>query len=159
MAFTPDTWLDRQSQFPNRRRLTAVSGQQDVYDISREEGTISVTGSPLNATALNALEQKIYDMNNTLFGSEVGTAQNPIVLLASDWNSSTHLITVSVTGVTTLSHQDILPMPATSQANIENNLALQAANIMDAGQTSGQITLYAKNVPSVDLNIRVIVRT
>lgn len=81
-----------------------------------------------------------------------------ITLSSSSWNSTTHLITVSVTGVTTTSNQEIFGLAATSDANIANNKALQAANIMDAGQASGTITLYAENVPSTDLQIRVIVR-
>ena len=82
-----------------------------------------------------------------------------VTLLAADWNSSTHLITVNVTGVTATSFQDVVGLPATSSANISNNTALQAANIMDAGQAAGTLTFYAETVPTSDLQIRVIVRT
>lgn len=81
-----------------------------------------------------------------------------VALDASDWDTTTNTITVDVTGVTATSNQEILPLPATSAANIANNKALQACNLMDYGQSAGQITLYAENIPSVDLMIRVIVR-
>lgn len=81
-----------------------------------------------------------------------------VSLDATDWDTTTNTITVDVTGVTATSNQEILPLPATSAANIANNKALQACNLMDYGQVAGKITLYAENIPSEDLSIRVIVR-
>lgn len=155
MSFSKKTWLDRTSEYPNRRTITNVNDVTDVktVDISRAEGTVSVQGSPLNASALNDLEGRIADMNTSLVGSAI-----VVSLPASSWDSTTHLITVAVTGVTSASNQEIFGLPATSAANIQNNKALQEANIMDAGQASGSITLYAENVPEVDLSIQVIVR-
>ena len=155
MAFSIKTWLDRTSEYPNRRTITNVNDITDVktVDVSRAEGNVSVQGSPLNAAALNDLEGRIADMNTSLVGSAI-----VVTLPSSSWNSTTHLITVAVTGVTSASNQEIFGLPATSSANIQNNKALQEANIMDAGQASGSITLYAENVPTVDLYIQVIVR-
>ena len=156
MSFNRKTWIDRESEHPNRRTMTNVNDSSDVktYDITRAEGTVSVEGSPLNAAALNDLEGRITAMNTSLIGSPV-----VYTLEAEDWDSETHLITVPVTGVTASSNQEILPMLATTAANVQNNLALQQANISDAGQSAGQITLYAQNIPSVDLQVRIIVRT
>lgn len=156
MSFNRKTWIDRESEHPNRRTMTNVNDSSDVktVDITRAEGTVSVEGSPLNAAALNDLEGRITAMNTSLVGSPV-----VYTLEAEDWDSETHLITVPVTGVTAASNQEILPMLAITAANIQNNLALQQANISDAGQATGQITLYAENVPSVDLQVRIIVRT
>ena len=156
MSFNRKTWIDRESEYPNRRTMTNVNDSSDVktVDITRAEGTVSVEGSPLNAAALNDLEGRITAMNTSLLGSPV-----VYTLEAEDWDSETHLITVPVTGVTAASNQEILPMLAVTAANIQNNLALQQANISDAGQATGQITLYAENVPSVDLQVRIIVRT
>ena len=155
MSFQSKTWIDRQSEHPNRRQLVNISDPSDVktVDMSRAEGTVYSEGSPIGASALNDLESRINDMNTSLIGSAV-----TVTLLANDWNASTHLITVSVTGVTAASNQEIFGLPATSAANIANNKALQEANLMDAGQSSGQITLYAENVPEEDLSIRIIVR-
>lgn len=154
MAYNQITWYDRDSEYPNRRTLVNVNDETDVktYDISRAEGTVTTQGTPLTAANMNDLESRI---------ASAFTALNPawqtITLEANDWDNNT--ITVSVTGVTLSSNQEIVGLPATSAANIANNQALQAANIMDAGQAVGQITLYAENVPSVDLQIRVQVRS
>ena len=155
MSFNRKTWIDRESEHPNRRTMTNVNDSSDVktYDITRAEGTISVEGSPLNAAALNDLEGRITAMNTSLIGSPV-----VYTLEAEDWDSETHLITVPVIGVTSASNQEIMGLPAISSANIQNNQKLQQANIMDYGQTDGQITLYAENIPTDDLTIRVIVR-
>lgn len=156
MSFVTNTWIDRVSDNPNRRTLVNVNDSSDVktVDITRAEGTVSVQGTPLNASALNDLESRILAMNTSLVGSAL-----EITLPANSWDSTTHLITVSVIGVTAASNQEIFGLPATSAVNIQNNQKLQQANLMDYGQTDGQITLYAENVPTDDLKIRVIVRT
>ena len=157
MAFVTKQWNNRVTAHPNRRTLTNVADSSDVktYDVTRDEGTVTQEGDALNADALNNLETRIYNMNASLVGT-----QTTYTLLASEWNASTHLITLSnVTGVTATSNHEIFGLPATSPANIQNNTALQAANIMDYGQATGSITLYAENVPAVDLDIRVIVRS
>lgn len=153
MSYSRQTWNDRSSEYPNRRTLTNVNDPTDskTYDITRAEGTVTIEGSPLNADAMNSLEGRIEAMNTSLVGSPL-----TVSLPAASWNSETHLITVSVLGVTATSTNRIFGLPATSAANIQNNKALQAANLMDYAQSLGSITLYAENVPSVDLQIRVI---
>lgn len=153
MSFTTRNWQDRVSQYPNRRVITNVEDSSDskVVTVTRDEGTITQQGDPLNADALNNLESRISQMNTSL----VGTAQT-VTLLASAWVNNT--ITVNLLGVTATSNQEIFGLPATSAANIQNNKALQSANLMDYGQTEGSFTLYADTPPSVDLQIRVIVR-
>lgn len=155
MAFVQNTWIDRDSEHPNRRTLTNVNDTTDVktYDISRAEGTVTTQGTPIGASTMNDLETRIASAF-----TDLNPAWQTITLEATDWDSTTKTITVSVTGVTLSSNQEITGMPATSAANIANNTALQAANIMDAGQAVGQITLYAENVPETDLQIRVQVR-
>lgn len=154
MSFSPRNWQDRVSQYPNRRVITNVEDSTDtkVVTVTRDEGTITQTGDPLNADALNNLESRISQMNTSL----VGVAQT-VTLLASAWTGNT--ITVNLLGVTATSNQEIFGLPATSAANIQNNKALQSANLMDYGQTEGSFTLYADTPPSVDLQIRVIVRS
>ena len=153
MSFSPRNWQDRVSQYPNRRVITNVEDSTDtkVVTVTRDEGTITQTGDPLNADALNNLESRISQMNTSL----VGVAQT-VTLLASAWTNNT--ITVNLLGVTATSNQEIFGLPATSAANIQNNKALQSANLMDYGQAEGSFTLYADTPPSVDLQIKVIVR-
>ncbi len=78
-----------------------------------------------------------------------------VTLLSSAWDIDEHTVTITVEGVTTDSTQEILPLLATSQANIKNNTLLQEAIIMDAGQSKNKITLYAVNVPTKNLQVRV----
>lgn len=156
MSFVTFTWEDRQTAHPNYRTITNVNDSSDTKTVAvtRAEGAVSVEGTIMNAARMNDLESRIAAMNTSLVGSAV-TVQLP----AASWDTTTHLITVSVQGVTAnTSNQEIFGLPATSSANIQNNAALQAANIMDYGQATGSITLYAENVPEVDLSIRVIVR-
>ena len=155
MSYVTKRWEDRESLYPNRRTITNIADPTDtkIVEVSRAEGTVTTEGSPLNASALNDLEGRIANMNTSLVGSPV-----TVSLPAQDWNASTHLITVNVTGVTSASNQEIFGLLATSSANIQNNQKLQEANLMDYGQANGTITLYAENVPEDDLSIRVIVR-
>lgn len=59
MAFSPKTWLDRVSEYPNRRSLTKEDGSIEIVNVSREEGNISQTGDAFNAETMNDLETRI----------------------------------------------------------------------------------------------------
>lgn len=75
-------------------------------------------------------------------------------LSASSWSNGSY--TLSVTGVTTTSNQEILPALNITAEQLE---ALQGANIQDGGQTTGSITLKAFGaVPTINIPIRIIVR-
>lgn len=54
-------WIDRVSQFPNRRTLTNVEDPTDVktYDLSRAEGEITTQGTASTAATFNDLEGRI----------------------------------------------------------------------------------------------------
>ena len=59
-VFDKKQWVDRQSQYPTRRKLTNVStSEETIYDVSREEGTVTVAGHPFNAANMNDLEDRI----------------------------------------------------------------------------------------------------
>lgn len=45
---------DRIVEYPGRITLTAVSGEEDTYDVTRAEGTVTQEGTAINATNLNA---------------------------------------------------------------------------------------------------------
>lgn len=136
-----------------------VTLTQAEYDQLKLDGDL-LTGVNYIITDAPQLE---YTADDISYDGSTVTARDMIVgviqtitLPVADWSGNT--ITVSVTGVTATSNQEIFGLEASSPANIANNLALQVANLMDAGQAAGTITLYADSVPSSDLNIRVIVR-
>lgn len=57
--FEKKSWTDRLTEYPKRRRLTEVEGQPNVFDVDREEGTISDEGDAFNSTNMNGLEDRI----------------------------------------------------------------------------------------------------
>ncbi len=59
MAYTKKTWVDRNVQYPGRRKLSVVSGQTDVYDVVRSEGTITTPGDAFSADNMNDLEDRV----------------------------------------------------------------------------------------------------
>lgn len=66
-VFNKKDWIDRQSQFPTRRRLTNVQTSEEmVVDVAREEGTVQVAGHPFNAAGMNDLEDRIGNAIDTL---------------------------------------------------------------------------------------------
>ena len=79
-------------------------------------------------------------------------------LLAASWTgtSAPYTYTLTVTGVTANSNQELLPALTITE---EQLTALQAANIQDGGQAANSVTLTAfGDKPTIDLPIRVIVR-
>ena len=77
-------------------------------------------------------------------------------LLAASWTGSEEpfVYTLAIAGVTATSYQELVPAVNITAEQLK---ALQAANITDAGQAAGTMTLkaYGKK-PAVDIPIRVI---
>lgn len=60
MEYKLTNFLNRQSQYPNRRKLVDVStGSEKTYDILRAEGDITQDGTPWNAHTMSEFDQKI----------------------------------------------------------------------------------------------------
>ena len=75
MAFT-----DRIVQYPGRVKMTPVSGQTDVYDMTAQEGTVTTEGTLLNAANLNTqtqLDNAVQNLFETA-GMTSGTYQNGV---------------------------------------------------------------------------------
>lgn len=58
MAFLKKIWANRQSEYPNRRKLVPT-GTENEYEVSRSEGTVLNEGDLLDADNLNDLEERI----------------------------------------------------------------------------------------------------
>lgn len=69
MAYVPTTFVDRSVEFPNRRKLTAVPGQADTFDIARAEGTVFAEGTKPDAENLNAEFGKIKTETDSIITS------------------------------------------------------------------------------------------
>jgi hypothetical protein len=57
VAYAKKTWTNRHSEHPNRRRLTQVD--EDVYEVSRDEGIVAVEGDMFDEATMNDLETRI----------------------------------------------------------------------------------------------------
>jgi hypothetical protein len=58
LAYTPKIWVDRVTEYPNRRMLTNT-GITDVKEVTRAEGTITAEGDKINATNLNGFDTRV----------------------------------------------------------------------------------------------------
>lgn len=68
--FEKKEWVDRQSQYPSRRKLIATS-IDGVYEVERAEGEITEPGNAFDAQNMNDLEDRIYAALGSLDGSNI----------------------------------------------------------------------------------------
>ena len=73
MSFNIKTWVDRISEYPNRRRLTKEDNTQEVVTVERYEGDIATTGDKFNADTMNDLEERI---DNAIRGIDSSAIKN-----------------------------------------------------------------------------------
>lgn len=59
MAFSLKTWVNRISEYPNRRKLTHKDGSTELVTVARAEGQISAEGNAFSAEEMNDLENRI----------------------------------------------------------------------------------------------------
>jgi hypothetical protein len=89
MSFVQKTWVDRISEYPNRRTINDGVITKQVT-VARDEGTVTEAGDAFNASNMNDLEQRISD----------AIAQTASVLTPGD-NISIASDVISVTGFMT----------------------------------------------------------
>ena len=68
--FEKKEWIDRQSQYPSRRKLTATT-IENVYEVERAEGEVTEPGNAFDAQNMNDLEDRIYAALGSLDGSDI----------------------------------------------------------------------------------------
>ena len=158
------TWKNRETEFPGRRRMTAVDGQEDVFDVTREEGLILEEGDAFDADTMNALEERVKaSFNNTCQYLYKAT------FLVDGWSGDgPYTQTVSVQAVdggpviTSASHMTSgLFCDDTVQGDAQDAL-LEAATLVDKGKKtfgSGTITCVLENEkPEADAEVYFNVR-
>lgn len=59
MAFNLKTWVNRISEYPNRRKLAHEDGSTELVTVARAEGQISAEGNAFSAEEMNDLENRI----------------------------------------------------------------------------------------------------
>lgn len=90
-------FVDRVVEHPGRVRLTQVSGETDVFDMTREEGAVTEEGTPLNASNLNSEIANVVgdQLESTLSALSIDNNLNVHVR-----NIQSGTITISCTGGT-----------------------------------------------------------
>lgn len=68
--FEKKEWIDRQSQYPSRRKLTATT-IENVYEVERAEGEVTEPGNAFDAQNMNDLEERIFAALGSLDGTDI----------------------------------------------------------------------------------------
>lgn len=102
-TYNLSNFQNRDSDHPTRRKLTPVEGQENVYDVSREEGTVRVEGTPWNYDTMNKFDKKIGDMfpvkieNGGTGGTDKNSGVNNLAEIGTftpniyDWRTNTDI--------------------------------------------------------------------
>lgn len=64
-------FTDRVVQHPGRVKMTPVSGQTNVYDVERQEGTVTEPGTPFNAETFNGIINAAHGFGTCTTGANV----------------------------------------------------------------------------------------
>ena len=102
---------DRITEHPGRIRLTAVAGETDVYDVTREEGQVVQAGTQLNAQNLNnafGLVTEDYTGTVTYEAGAVGTRGTAVSLGSANKTGMT-LVALILTNATNASNYIVQP--------------------------------------------------
>jgi hypothetical protein len=84
MSYTKTTWTDRAVEFPNRYDKSGETSTQ--VTLVPNAGTVTQSGTAINASNLNKLEQGVYDAHvtadaSTPKGGSTRTAQDIEILM------------------------------------------------------------------------------
>lgn len=77
--FEKESWSDRITEYPKRRRLTEVEGQPNIFDVDREEGTITSEGTAFNSVNMNGLEDRIESAFDSI-ETNINTSRTGVML-------------------------------------------------------------------------------
>ena len=120
MAWTPKVWVDRSVQFPLRRKLTAVPGQVNTFDIARAEGTIFVVGDEPDAANLNA---------------EFGNVKTELDSINTNLTVVTGTLSISATSIT------ITDSRITTDSVLDFYTSIYGVNPLTVTVSTGQVVL------------------
>lgn len=81
--FEKKTWVDRQSQYPTRRRLLPTS-DADVYEIERAEGKVTETGDAYSSKNMNDLENRIAVAFKNVYSTDINLTNGKKLFTSND---------------------------------------------------------------------------
>lgn len=152
MAYEKKTWKNRQSEYPNRRTLTPVDGQENTFDVARAEGLVMEEGDAFDQEEMNDLEERIargFDQIRSV----------TLTLPASGWQGSEapYTQTVAVEGMT----EDWIPgTPIGVHGGLDNQelIALREALGMVGSIESQEgylVVTCPEEKPAVDMTLKI----
>lgn len=124
MAFSLKTWVNRISEYPNRRKLTHEDGNTELVTVARAEGQISAEGNAFSAEEMNDLENRIKGGFD-----EVNLSLENCLKSVSD-GKKTVANAITAQGVNTAADAEFATMAA--------NIGTAGANKYNSGYSSGR---------------------
>lgn len=76
-------WVDRQSQYPSRRKLIET-GTDKIYEVERAEGEVTEPGNAFDAANMNDLEDRLYSAFGNLDSSDISVLDNANLFVKTD---------------------------------------------------------------------------
>ena len=168
MAFNKKTWVDRNVEHPARRKLTAVSGEADTYDVVRAEGTITEVGDAFNAETMNDLEDRIETADNTnasnisTNATNIASIQSKMTILSitlgTSWSNDSsngyYYQSVSNSNITSSDNPVLDIVPSGTSDNMQAQQT-EWAKILKAETYNNGIKFYAKEATTTSLTVTV----
>lgn len=159
MIFSKKTWVDREAEFPGRRRLKDVAlGTVAIVDVTRNEGNVAQAGDTFSAENMNGLEGRIEEGFNDYEKTKKRFDSITITIPASGWsNSVPYANTVSVPGVKSSDNVDVTFRPANGATNAQNIAAHDSyVEISYANTNDGSMTFYAMETkPNANITVAI----
>ncbi len=152
MAFDKKTWVDRNVEHPARRKLTAVSGETDTYDVIRAEGTITEVGDAFNAETMNDLEDRIADSVDPIAEKMVALTITLGTSWVQDSTNGYYYQSVSNSNITS-SDTPVLDVKLSGTADNMQSLQKEWAKILSAETYNNGIKFYAKSATTSSLTV------
>lgn len=153
---------DRVVEFPNRYRLVAVMGQDNVYDFEAVPGEINETGTPINkanlltdATAARFKLSGNPSVNDAFIGVDL-TKENKsttatATLLAAGWTEEGEEYTqaVTVSGMTPDKNIVVASHP-------DSNTIYKEAGVYCSEQKTDTLEFRADYIPEADVVVNIL---
>lgn len=157
MSFMKKVWKDIIAEYPNRRTLTDSNNNTSVVFVTRSVGTVSQEGDAWNAQNMNDMEQRIEDGFNSVGGV------NEFVITTASWTASEaderypyESVVITSLYSDDMPNADLLVIPMEGVFETEAESESKALLYQYVNFTSASFTVYASDVPSVPLKLRVI---
>lgn len=159
MAYEKKTWKNRQSEFPNRRTMTPVDGQENTYDVTRNEGLVMEDGDAFDQTSMNDLENRVESGI-----SEAGVYTYTALLRLDAWSGSAEagytqtVATESIDGGPAVTSRLRLYAPLREPTGVKSTdetlaevLRIVSEGVAETGAGTVALTVWEK--PTADLQV------